>query len=178
MYGRMQPWCHDRVALTVCAVLLLLSALSTGYASEGASRCAPGFYALKGSRRPCQSCGPCRTTLDNPAFQRLISDCIVQPGCGVADSSANLTDAFNPDTTGLDDTALAQLPTLECPMGYYGPGNATGAKCVACPDGSTTQQPGKTAVTDCNGKHVHQAGAPSCHCLVDSAMGAQQSFRM
>ena len=27
-----------------------------GYASEGASRCAPGFYSAKGSRKPCQQC--------------------------------------------------------------------------------------------------------------------------
>ena len=120
-----------------------------GYASEGASRCAPGFYALKGSRKPCQQCPVGRTTLDDVMAQRLISDCIVAPGFGVVNSTSNSTDAFNPNTT---DSGNNTLPVLECPVGYYGPGGASDSKCIACPAGTTTTAPGSSNATQCSGK--------------------------
>ena len=123
-----------------------------GYASEGASRCSLGFYSLKGSRKPCQQCPRCRTTSDDPNLQRLVSDCFVKPGCGLANSTTNSTDAFGIDVNGLNGALLALLPTLECPVGYYGPGNATDAKCLACPAGSSTQEVASTASSDCNGE--------------------------
>lgn len=63
--------------------------------------------------------------------------------------TANHTDAFNPDTGGLSPTQLAQLPAIECPIGYWGEGNATAAKCQSCPIGSSTEQPGSTSAADC-----------------------------
>jgi len=123
-----------------------------GYASEGASRCAPGFYSRKASRKPCQQCPVGRTTLDLASAQRLPTDCFVKPGSGVVNSTSNSTDAFNPDTTGLDNTTLAQLAVLECPSGYFGVGNSTGAKCTQCRCGSTTQGPGSSSSGDCNGE--------------------------
>jgi len=123
-----------------------------GYASEGASRCAPGFYALKGSRKPCQQCPAGRTTKDDVALQRLDTDCEVVPGYGVVNSTANSTDAFNPDTTNSTADNLADLPVLECPVGFYGPGGAVGSKCIACPAGSTTEASGSTSSDNCTGE--------------------------
>lgn len=53
-----------------------------GYATEGASRCAPAFYAAKGSRKPCKRCPAGRTTADDPNLQRNVWDCVVIPGAG------------------------------------------------------------------------------------------------
>jgi hypothetical protein len=123
-----------------------------GYQSEGASRCAPGFYAVKGSRRPCQLCPAGRTTDSVLALQRLITDCWVKPGFGVVNSTANSTDAFNPNTDGMSNETLVQMPVLECPIGYYGPGKSVGAECIACDVGSTTEAPGATSAAECSGK--------------------------
>jgi len=123
-----------------------------GYASEGASRCSPGFYSAKGSRKPCQQCPPGRTTLDSASAQAVITDCFVKPGFGVVDSNRNQTDAFDINTSALNATQLASLPVLECPMGYFGQGNTTGAKCVLCTAGSTTEGSGSTTATDCSCK--------------------------
>lgn len=123
-----------------------------GYASEGASRCAPGFYSNKGSRKPCQQCPSGRTTTDVATEQRFISQCFVKAGSGVVNSTANSTDAFNPDLTGLDNTTLSGLPVLECPVGYYGAGGAAGSKCVACPAGASTEAAGSTSASNCTGE--------------------------
>jgi hypothetical protein len=141
--------------------------LDAGYASEGASRCAPGFFALRGSRKPCERCSACRTTLDNPAAQSLVTNCFVSPGCGVVTASAaNGTDTFSPNTTGLSPTQLAQLPAAECPVGWFGPGNTTAAMCQRCPVGSSTQGPGSFAASQCNvcipGFGLPSATATSC----------------
>lgn len=127
-----------------------------GYATEGASRCAPGFYSLKASRKPCQQCPSGRTTADDTAAQRLITDCFVKPGFGVASSHTNSTDAFNIDTTGLDNATIIALPVLECPVGYFSGGHAVDTKCTQCPAGSTTQAVGSTSVTDCNGGSLYR----------------------
>ena len=118
-----------------------------GYASEGASRCAPGFYSAKGSRKPCQQCPVGRTTADDPKQQRLITECIVKPGFGVVNSTSNGTDAFNPDTSG-----NTTLPVLECPVGYFGLGGAADSKCELCPAGSSTQESGSSNTTSCSGE--------------------------
>jgi hypothetical protein len=123
-----------------------------GYASEGASRCAPGFFAIKGSRKPCKQCSAGRTTTNSTAQQRLVTDCFVKPGFGVVNSTLNSTDAFNFNATKLAAAQQALLPVLECPLGYYGLGNNVAGKCTPCPTGSTTQAPGSTNVSDCNGK--------------------------
>lgn len=129
-----------------------------GYATEGASRCAPGFWATKGSRRPCLQCRLGRSTTDIASQQRTISDCRVRPGWGIVNSGSNgdgstsCADAFNPDVTGLNSTQLAALSVLECPIGYYNGNFTVDGKCQACPAGSSTQQPGSTNVTDCNGE--------------------------
>jgi hypothetical protein len=74
-------------------------------------------------------------------------------GFGVVNSTANSTDAFNPDTSALNETQLASLPVLECPIGYYSSGNALlGLKCQACPVGSSTKETGRTNATACNGE--------------------------
>lgn len=125
-----------------------------GYQSEGASRCAPGFYAVKGSRRPCRQCPTGRSTDNIPALQRLITDCWVKPGFGVVNSTANSTDAFNPNTDGMSNETLVQLPVLECPIGYYGPGKSVGAECIACAPGSSTEAPGATSADQCTGGHA------------------------
>lgn len=79
----------------------------------GASRCAPGFYSAKGSRKPCQQCPFGRTTEDLASKQRYITECIVKPGFGVVNSTDNATDPWNP-TPGGDI-----LPVLECPVGEF-----------------------------------------------------------
>jgi hypothetical protein len=122
-----------------------------GYASEGASRCAPGFYSAKGSRKPCQQCPVGRTTADSPAQQRFVTECFVKPGFGVVNSTSNGTDAFNPDTN-LTPEELANLPVLECPVGYYGAGNEAGSKCVQCPSGSSTLEAASTSAASCSGE--------------------------
>jgi hypothetical protein len=122
-----------------------------GYASEGASRCAVGFFAGKGSRRPCAGCPQGRTTLDKPLAQASLRDCFVKPGFGVANASLG-GDAFNMDTSGMGPDQLVALPVLECPVGSYGPGNASAAKCAACPAGSSTEGPGASSLTSCSGE--------------------------
>jgi len=122
-----------------------------GYASEGASRCAPGFYSAKGSRKPCQQCPVGRTTADSPAQQRFVTECFVKPGFGVVNSTSNGTDAFNPDTN-LTPEELANLPVLECPVGYYGAGNGAGSKCEQCPSGSSTVEAASTSAASCSGE--------------------------
>jgi hypothetical protein len=122
-----------------------------GYASEGASRCAPGFYSAKGSRKPCQQCAPGRSTLDLPAAQSVIEHCLVRQGFGVASSVRNTTDAFSIDTSALNATQLAALSVLECPVGTYGEGGSAGAKCLLCPAGSTTEAPGAISSSNCTG---------------------------
>jgi len=121
-----------------------------GYASEGASRCAPGFYALKGSRKPCQACPSGRTTTDDTALQRLPTDCYVKPGFGVVSSSGNASDGFITDTSGLADADAAALPVLECPIGYYGAGLTVRSTCALCPIGSMTEEPGRTSIEQCS----------------------------
>lgn len=93
-----------------------------------------------------------RTTADNALQQRLITDCLVRPGSGVANVAMNGTDAFNINVTALNSTQRANLPVLECPIGYYGPGNSTSGKCVPCPAGSSTAEPGSTAAAACSGE--------------------------
>lgn len=107
---------------------------------------------MKGSRRPCQLCPAGRTTDSVLALQRLITDCWVKPGFGVVNSTANSTDAFNPNTDGMSNETLVQMPVLECPIGYYGPGKSVGAECIACDVGSTTEAPGATSAAECSGK--------------------------
>ena len=125
-----------------------------GYASEGASRCAPGFYSLKGSRKPCQKCPVGRTTADNTTQQRLFTDCYVKPGFGVVSSTSNTTDGsgFLSDTGGIPDDAAAVLSVLECPIGYYGTGLSLRATCTPCPLGSTTEEPGSVSADQCSSK--------------------------
>jgi len=120
-----------------------------GYASEGASRCAPGFYSAKGSRKPCQQCPVGRTTADDPKQQRYITECLVKPGFGVVNSTSNGTDAFNPDTNVTPDQQ-ANMPVLECPVGYYSTGGDAATKCQQCPAGSSTQESGSTNSTACS----------------------------
>lgn len=112
-------------------------------------QCAPGFYARKGSKQPCQQCllFPARTTADNPKLQRTIEDCIVAPGYGVVSGS----DAFDVDTTSMNTTELAALPVLQCPVGWFGAGNTTGAKCERC-DGTSTLEAGASSAEACSGE--------------------------
>jgi hypothetical protein len=123
---------------------------------EGASRCAPGFYSAKGSKKPCQQCPAGRTTADLQSKQKFITQCYVKDGFGVVNSTANSTDAFNPDTSALNDTQKAALAVLECPIGYYSSqpaGNAEVAlKCQACPAGSSTKESGRTDLSQCDGE--------------------------
>jgi hypothetical protein len=93
-----------------------------------------------------------RTTTDNPLQQRLITDCLVKPGQGVVNVALNGTDAFNINVTALNSTQRANLPVVECPVGTYGPGNSTSAKCVPCPAGSSTTEPGSTSAAACSGE--------------------------
>jgi len=130
-----------------------------GYASEGASRCAPGFYSAKGSRRPCLMCPAGRSTMDVAAMQRTMSDCRAMLGFGIVGGGNASTggfvpcgDAFDPDVSGLGSAELAAFAVLECPLGYYNGEFSVGAKCLPCPEGSTTQAPGSTNITACNGE--------------------------
>jgi len=123
-----------------------------GYASEGASRCAPGFYASKGSRKACKRCPDGRTTEDDPSKQRYIGDCDVAPGYGVAGGSVANGDIFQADLSGLSEQQILDLTVLQCPTGYYGGGDSLTATCIKCPDGSTTKDPGSISVGQCDGK--------------------------
>lgn len=131
-----------------------------GYASEGGSRCAPGFYSLKGSRKPCQKCPLGRTTADDQLLQRVFTDCYVKPGFGLVSSAGNTTDGtgFVGDTSALSDEAAAVAPVLECPIGYWGGGLSIRATCVPCPFGSTTEETGSTSVEQCSSELVDSEG--------------------
>lgn len=158
--------------------LLIVPAILHGRASPPAHIVPPLWHCLinlpltAGSRRPCTPCPAGRTTADNPLLQRYATDCVVKPGFGIVSSTSlangtaagnsssaggsemSCADAYNPDVSGISSSALAALPVLECPVGYYSNGNSAGAKCTACPAGSTTQTSGSTNVTDCNGAGV------------------------
>lgn len=123
-----------------------------GYASEGAGRCAPGFYSWKGSRRPCMGCPYGRTTADDPSGQRYLTDCVVKPGMGVVNATANATDpyTFNTFNTSADD--LVKLNVLDCPVGYYGTGGGVGSQCTKCPCGSSTEGTGASSADGCSGE--------------------------
>jgi hypothetical protein len=118
----------------------------------GASRCAPAFYSAKGSLKPCLECPAGRSTLDDPAMQARITDCLVRPGHGVLNSSAAGLDAFSLDVSVMTAEQQAGLLVMECPIGYYGAGGEVGSTCTQCPCGSSTQATGATTEADCNGK--------------------------
>ena len=149
-----------------------------GYASEGASRCAPGFYSAKGSRKPCQQCPVGRTTEDNPGKQRFVTECLVRPGFGVVNSTNN-TDAFNPNTE-LPLDQLVNLPVLECPIGWFGVGGDAGSKCQQCPAGSSTRESGAANSTACDGEW-HRLGGGLwrhwvCCCQCQPACTTSEGF--
>lgn len=143
-------WLHKHYVVTshthqdACAHNLFLSLLLC--------RCAPAFYSAKGSLKPCLACPAFRTTADDPALQAYIIHCIVIPGYGVVNSTANKTDAFNIDTSAMDPYDQVKLNVMECPVGYYGPGGGTGSTCIKCPCGSTTTETGSTSDAACNGE--------------------------
>lgn len=113
--------------------------------------CAPGFYAKKGSKKPCQKCAEGRTTARNePGI--LVTDCIVAAGYGVVDSASNSTNPFNPDTTAMTADEKAALSVLECPVGFYGAGGAMDSKCIPCGTGATTKVPGAYLPTHYDGE--------------------------
>lgn len=142
-----------------------------GYASEGASRCAVGFYALKGSRKPCQRCPTFRSTADNTTLQRLNTDCLVLPGYGLVSSVGNSSDGtgFLSDTSIYTDAQAAVMTVLECPLGYWGAGNSLRATCNKCPAGSTTEAPGSTKLDDCSGGL--RCGTVWCGCAGEEGGG-------
>lgn len=135
-----------------------------GYASEGASRCAPGFYSLKGSRKPCQQCPFGRTTADNSALQRLVTDCYVKPGFGLVSSTGNTTDGtgFITDGSQLTSDAAVLLSVLECPIGFWGAGLTVSATCVKCPLGSTTEEAGRISMSQCSSKCCALPATSNC----------------
>jgi hypothetical protein len=121
----------------------------------GASRCAPGFWAAKGSLKPCQQCPAGRTTDDDKLKQKAATDCYVREGFGVVNSTANATDAFTFSTTGLTNDTLANLPVVECPIGMYSSDKGQkvlNRRCMACTTGSSTQEPGRSNSTQCDGE--------------------------
>lgn len=145
-----QVWCP----LCVICPLAALTCMSLLYPA-GASQCSPGFWATKGSLKPCQECPEGRTTLNEPAFQSAPIDCIVKPGHGVVNSSATGLAMFAIDTSNIALQVQATLPVLECPIGYYGVGGETGSTCTPCPCGSTTTVAGAKNETECSGKYCY-----------------------
>lgn len=132
-----------------------------GYASEGASRCAVGFYCLRGSKKPCTKCPDGRTTFDAPDKQRLILDCLVAPGNGVivnakAGISQGTWDLYQDGglTNIYSDMEILAMDVLQCPPGYYSSGNRLDAVCRKCPGSSTTKDPGATDISQCDGEHA------------------------
>jgi hypothetical protein len=133
-------------------ILLGLSHLCIFQIPAGASRCAPGFYSLKGSRKPCQKCPYGRITADDVSKQRLYTDCYVRPGFGLVTSTGNTTDGtgYLTNSGSLTDAAAAVMPVGECPIGYWGAGLSIRAVCTQCPTGSTTDEIARTAVDQCS----------------------------
>lgn len=85
-------------------------------------------------------------------------------GFGIVVGS-NTSDAFNPDVTGLTLAQLAVLPVMQCPIGYYGPGNDTGAKCQRCDASTLTAGPGTGSAAECvvcAAGHGKPAGSQRC----------------
>lgn len=105
-----------------------------------------------GSMKPCQQCPAGRTTANDPELQVTFTDCFVQPGFGVVNSSAAGLAAFAVNIDNMSDDTQASLVVLECPVGYYGAGGELGSTCTKCPCGSTTTITGARNDTDCNGK--------------------------
>lgn len=136
------------------------------FAAAGASRCAPGFYALKGSRRLCQQCPYGRTTANDVALQRLFTDCIVKPGFGLVSSTRTTTDGtgYIGNATDLPDDVAAVMTALECPIGFYGAGSTIRSTCSKCPDGSSTEDIARTDESMCSGR-----SCDSCVCVLSCA---------
>jgi hypothetical protein len=76
------------------------------------------------------------------------------PGFGLVSSTDNSTDAtgFISDASSLTDDVAAVTTVLECPIGYYGAGMTIRSTCVKCPVGSTTEESGREAVSQCSSK--------------------------
>lgn len=75
------------------------------------------------------------------------------PGYGVVGGSLPENgNIFEGDLTGMDEVALLQLTVLKCPTGYYGGGDSIAARCVKCPDYSTTKEQGSMTLADCSGR--------------------------
>jgi hypothetical protein len=126
----------------------------------GASRCAVGFFAAKGSLKACTRCPEGRTTADDPAQQEYIGQCIVDVGFGLAASivAGNLPENITQVAQGalpastISAADMQQINTDQCPTGFYGGGGSLLSTCVRCPGYFTTEGPGKTSDADCNGK--------------------------
>jgi hypothetical protein len=142
----------------------------------GASRCQPGFYSLKGSRKPCQQCPYGRTTADDTSQQRLPTDCYVRPGFGLVSSNGNTTDGtgYIADSSALLDDAAVAMPVLECPVGYWSAELSIKAVCTKCPTGSTTKESTQTAVEHCSGGSI-VAAALLVHDVCGSVVAHKQA---
>jgi hypothetical protein len=101
---------------------------------------------------PCEQCPPCRFTDYVPgdgSQQASIQHCKVSPGCG--------TDIATPPSDNSTNVPSAN----ECPVGFYGPGDAAGANttanpgCVKCPAGQSTSAAGSAA---CDGELTLECG--------------------
>jgi hypothetical protein len=136
-----------------------LAALTTARACcHHCARHNTGFYAIKGSRKPCKRCAFGRSTADSPLLQRVFTDCLVLPGYGAVSSAAGATttdgSGYLNDTSALTPEQQASLTVLACPVGYYGPGNSLGAVCTKCPTGSTTPDVGATSSSQCSSERA------------------------
>jgi hypothetical protein len=161
-----------------CSRARLTSALTCAALAAGASRCAAGFFALKGSRKPCQKCPHGRTTADDVTRQRVFTDCFVSPGYGLVSSTGVSTDGtgYLADGTSLSNDTAAVMTALECLVGYYGPGGTIRSTCVKCPAGSTTDDVAATSAAQCSskplecGSRARVCPRPCGSCLLCSAM--------
>jgi hypothetical protein len=148
-------------------------------------QCPDGFWAAANQMSPCEQCPPCRFTDYVPGDgtqQASIQHCKVSPGCG--------TDTATPPSDNSTDVPSAN----ECPVGFYGPGDAAGVNttanpgCVKCPAGQSTSAAGSAA---CDGEHKRTEPRRSsalqlmkgtadmsrsrCACIVRQWMSQQQN---
>jgi hypothetical protein len=106
---------------------------------------------------PCQPCAAGRNTTDTLTEQVAATDCFVIDGYGVFDQAGQTASAqwYDAGVSALSSAAKADLEVAMCPVGRYSDSqdrhSDTAARCVTCPDGSTTEETGSTDLTQCTG---------------------------
>jgi hypothetical protein len=141
-----------------------------GVTGQIALQCAPGSCSARGSMLPCQPCAAGRNTTATLTEQVAATDCFVIDGYGVFDQAGQTAAAqwYDAGVSVLSSAAKADLEVAMCPVGRYSDSqdchSDTAARCVACPDGSVTEETGSTDLSQCTGTGLAATCSTVLHC--------------